>query len=250
MRAPVAPERTGFLRQLHPAPKLLSCLILILAAVSLPPARALPRMAALGGALLVLWFAAQVPWRLLIQRLALALPFVLLAALSVPFMAQPGAPPLWHLGSLSVTAEGLLRLESVFGKALVCLIALSLLGATTSSEELLEAARALRIPALLVTVLSLTVRYLLILTEEARRMIRARDSRGVPRALRRRAAVAGAMVGALFLRSAERAERVGHAMVARGFDGTLPVLSRHRWRAADAVALGLSLFAVITLMVW
>ena len=45
------------------------------------------------------------------------------------------------------------------------------------------------------------------------------------------------MIGSLFLRSWERAERVGHAMTARGFTGALPVLAHHHWRSADAIAL-------------
>ena len=62
------------------------------------------------------------------------------------------------------------------------------------------------------------------LVEQAVRMGHARDARGIPASLSRRAQVAGHMIGVLFLRSWERAERVGQAMTARGFTGTLPVI--------------------------
>jgi cobalt/nickel transport system permease protein len=47
------------------------------------------------------------------------------------------------------------------------------------------------------------------------------------------------MVGSLFIRSYERAERVGQAMVARGYDGSMRMLSPlRRLRLADGALLG------------
>ena len=248
MPTPRANRLRTALGLLHPAGKLLACWALVLASLALPRA-GLPRLAGPAGALLLLWLLAGLPVALLARRLALVLPFVLMAALSLPFVARPGAHVVTHWGPLTVTQEGLWSLEAVLAKALFCLLALSLLGAVTPAHDLLAALRALRVPGLLVTVLSLTLRYLALLEEEAVRMMHARDARGVPPTLRRRARVAGWMIGSLFLRSWERGERVGHAMTARGFTGTLPVVGGSRWRSADSLALALVVAGAVALVV-
>jgi cobalt/nickel transport system permease protein len=233
---------------LHPAGKVLCCLALVVAALAVPRA-GLPRLAWAAAALLLVWLAGGLPPGLLLRRLALALPFVLIAALSLPFLTRPEFHVFARWGSLTVTQEGLAALETVVAKALLCLLALSLLAAVTPSRDLLAALRTLRVPGLLVTVLSLTVRYLALLGEEAARMMHARDARGTPRTLRRRARVTGALVGSLFLRSWERAERVGHAMTARGFTGTLPVIAPERWRVADLAVLVLVVAGAVAMVV-
>jgi len=45
--------------------------------------------------------------------------------------------------------------------------------------------------------------------------------------------VTGAMAGTLFLRAYERSERIWNAMVARGYDGEVRVLSTPRLRPSD-----------------
>ena len=236
------------LEHLHPAGKVLACLALVIAAIALPPP-AWPRLAWPAAGLLVVWLAARLPLGLLLRRLALVLPFVVLAALSLPFLSYPEPHVVGHWGPLTLTHEGLLTMAAALAKAFLCVLALSLLGAVTAPHDLLGALRSLRVPGLLVTVLSLTIRYLFLLQEEAVRMMHARDARGMPRTLRRRARVAGAMIGSLFLRSWERAERVGQAMTARGFTGALPVLSNNRWRLADALVLALALAAAVGMVI-
>ena len=77
---------------------------------------------------------------------------------------------------------------------------------------------------MITSMLVLMIRYLDLLTAEVERMRMARISRGdAPRALHQIGAIARG-VGALFLRSFERGERVYVAMLSRGFDG------RHRSR--------------------
>ena len=91
----------------------------------------------------------------------------------------------------------------------------------TSSTAL----RSMRLPAILVSIVSFMYRYLAVIGEEAGRMRRAT---GLPLGLggrsRRECRLARQghgrrMVGSLFVRSYERSERVYAAMLARGFDG-------------------------------
>jgi cobalt/nickel transport system permease protein len=89
-------------------------------------------------------------------------------------------------------------------------------------------------------------RYIFVIGEEARRLMRARECRSAVAgessggAVRWRARVLGNMVGSLFLRSYERAERIYDAMISRGYDGELKSLAVTSLRHADYAALGIA----------
>jgi cobalt/nickel transport system permease protein len=58
---------------------------------------------------------------------------------------------------------------------------------------------------------------------------------------------AASALAVLFARSAERAESIHRAMVARGFDGRFPALRAHRATFADYAFAALACCAVIAL---
>jgi len=171
-----------------------------------------------------------------LKRASLALPFVL-AALPLIFTVEGRALFTLPLGAwtLSASAEGLARFVSVALKSWLSVQAAILLVATTEFPALLYAMRAVGIPRLLVAMFGLTWRYLFVLADEALRLMRARAARSGQdgQAGRRsggsvawRARVTGGMVGSLFLRAFERADRIYVAMLSRGYDGevrTLPL---------------------------
>ena len=144
--------------------------------------------------------ASRIPTGFLLRRLLQLELFVLGAA--VLALVQPGGGKLFALIALRTTLG---------------LLALILLSNTTPFGELLRVLRRAHLPALLLTTLALMYRYLFVLTDEAERMLRARASRTFAprraRLWRSRAAV----VGQLFIRSTERAERIYAAMLARGW---------------------------------
>lgn len=111
---------------------------------------------------------------------------------------------------------------------------------------MLSAMRAYRLPRALGETLAFALRYLGVLREEASRMLQARAARGGGGGtLALRAGSTGAIVGSLFLRSFERAERISLAMAARGYRGALPLTDLESLSAADRVfAAGLALFLV------
>ena len=189
--------------------------------------------------LILVWFAAGVS-RVGLPRVFLrslvAIPFILIALPTV--FTKPGAP-LFELDlalfALTGTREGLDFFFSVLLKSWASVTAAVVLTATTPPLKLLEALRALRIPAVLVAIVMLMYRYLFVLVEEAQSMMRARAARSAaigPKAggsIVWRAKSAGGMAGSLFIRTLDRSERIYMAMVARGYDGTL--------RQADAIPL-------------
>ena len=186
-----------------------------------------------------IWSRVSLLW--LAKRLALAAPFVGAAAISVllvrpsPYtaVAVPGA-------GLSVSGPLLVLLGSVAAKATLSILALSLPVALWDFPVILRSLQALRVPRLFVMLIAFMWRYVYLLGDEGRRMAQARDARGPRGRLGRRALVVGAMTGSLFIRGYERAERVGHAMVARGYDGSTRLLvPLRRFCLADAAAVTL-----------
>ena len=106
---------------------------------------------------------------------------------------------------------------------------------TTSSRDLVRGLQELGVPDRLVQILAFMVRYLGVVGSQAQRMKVARESRAfTPRSVRSWPVLASS-TGALFIRSYERGERVHLAMLARGYDGTMPDLgpATHRHRTAE-----------------
>ena len=172
-------------------------------------------------------FARLGPLRL-VRGSWVVLPFVLVA---VPLLfTRPGAALLTaELGpvELTVTDAGLRDMLSIMAKSWLSVQAALLLAYTTPFADLVDGLRALRVPAVMVSIISFMYRYLAVLSDEAGRMSRARQSRSAASSQGRsggslgwRARVTGAMVGSLFIRSYERSERIYSAMLARGFSGT------------------------------
>ncbi|MEF2162544.1 energy-coupling factor transporter transmembrane component T, partial [Pseudomonas aeruginosa] len=96
------------------------------------------------------------------------------------------------------------------------------LAATTEPVDILAGLERLRVPDLLVQIMGFMVRYLDVVTDDLGRQLTAMRSRGFdPRSPRHWPAL-GRSLGALFIRSYERGERVHLAMLSRGYTGKLP----------------------------
>ncbi|MHB1319319.1 MAG: CbiQ family ECF transporter T component, partial [Anaerolineae bacterium] len=126
--------------RLDPRLKLL-CTVGTVLAASLVPSGEWAPLLALTGLLAGIVALSRLPLRPLLARTSLALPFVLLAALSVPF-ARPGLA-VWsaRVGplTLTLTREGLLAMGGILARAWLSLWAATLLVATTPVPALQHA---------------------------------------------------------------------------------------------------------------
>jgi cobalt/nickel transport system permease protein len=130
-------------------------------------------------------------------------------------------------------SAGWVSFASILVKFALTVSAALLLIATTSFPGICRGLRRLGLPALFVSQLLFLYRYLFVLMEEAMRVVRARDMRSFGK----RGAGMGIfvrIVGTLFLRTVERAERIYGAMLARGFRGEFPSMRRETFRPSDA----------------
>lgn len=117
--------------------------------------------------------------------------------------------------------------------------------ATTPMPRLIAGLEWLRTPRFLTQVMQFLYRYLIVLMEEAGAMGRAAASRaGALRTIQFRQAAGAASV--LFARSYARAEAIHRALLARGFEGQMPVFRTQRFTIADAgLATAAGAFAVV-----
>ncbi len=113
--------------------------------------------------------------------------------------------------------DGLAVFVRILVRSNLCLLAMVLLSNTTPFSAILEVLARLRVPQILITVLALMYRYVFLLIDQSERMTRARRSRTFSPRRRTRWKTAAAVVGHLFIRSTERAERIYAAMTARGW---------------------------------
>jgi cobalt/nickel transport system permease protein len=189
----------GFLHRLPAAAKLAGALALILIIVLTPRGQwavLLTAALVLGGLLLAsrlsIWFLAK--------RLLLLEPLVLGVA-----------------GLMLLQPDGLALCGWAMCKANLCLLTTLLLSQTTPATGMLRVLQRLRVPWLFITTLTLLHRYLFVLADEAERMRRARASRTFSRSRRFQWQTLSSVVGQLFVRASERAERIYDAMCARGW---------------------------------
>jgi cobalt/nickel transport system permease protein len=192
-------RHSTFLHRAPALPKLATAIAVVLG-VALMPRRPDLLYLAPTALLLVLWPMARMPVLSTLRRLLLVEFFILGIALLSLF--TPLARPLFF---------------SALIKSNLCVFTMLLLTWTTPFYEILLELRRLHVPAILLTTLTLMCRYLPVLAEESRRMQRARASRSFSSGRRLAWHNLTTIVGRLFTRSADRAERIYLAMCARGW---------------------------------
>lgn len=220
--------------RLDPRTKTVLTLAYVVVVVSTPPTHLLAFVVYTG---LLTWIAAlaRVPLLYVGLRAAAVLPFSLLAAVWLPLIHQGPTVSLAG-GWLHLSVPGLWLLLGVVMKSCLGASAAILLGTTTPFPALLHGLRKLGVPAVLVDMLGLTYRYLFVLIEQAIKLRRAAAARGYRPRWLGQALLIGRLIGLLFVRSYERAERVYQAMVLRGYQGQMPVPQPLRLAKRDLVA--------------
>jgi cobalt/nickel transport system permease protein len=231
---------------LAPECKLAAQLLFVFVVVA-TPREAVWAFAAYAAILTVVIAFSELPFGFVLKRLAIEIPFVAFALL-LPFISR--GERIDVLG-LSVSREGLWGAWNILVKGTLGVAASIVVASTTTMAEMLKGFDRLHIPKAFTSIATFMIRYLDVIADEMKRMKVARASRGYnPRWIWQAKAI-GASIGALFVRSYERGERVYLAMLSRGFTGEMPSLgmvaaTRGMWAGAlavPAVALAVCVFA-------
>jgi cobalt/nickel transport system permease protein len=246
----------SLIHRLDPRVKVVVTVLFILANALLPDGAWLA-FALAWGLILLTSGLADLGLGYALKRSFVALPFAL-AAVTVVFNLPGERLFVWELGPwhLIATDAGVIRFASIVIRTWLSVQMAILLTATTRFPDLMHALQHLRVPQLLVAIISFMYRYLFVITDEAMRLMRAREARSAQPAsgggggsIPWKAQVTGNMVGQLFLRSYERSDRVYNAMLARGYTGQFLTINPHVMRTSDWMIGALAAMVLVLLQV-
>jgi cobalt/nickel transport system permease protein len=165
--------------------------------------------------------------RSLRKYLLVTSPFALTLAVTLPlFDSRPAT--LLGLG----VSSGWLAAAALCLRFVMATTAVLVLVSSNGFDGTVTALRRLGLPAVLVGQLALMHRYLDVLMHEAEQMLIAHRLRAPGRSLPA-AATVPPMLSQWLIRSLERAERIHHAMLCRGFCGALPASTSTSMRLTD-----------------
>jgi cobalt/nickel transport system permease protein len=197
-----------------------------------------------GLALALVWLAlARLPWKKVFAKLLVVNSFVFFLWLVLP-LTYPG-DPVWRLGPLDVTRQGLILTGLITLKSNAIIIGLIALIATVPVIILGQAMHALRLPDKLCHLLLFTYRYLYVFEVEFQRLVQAMKIRGFqPRTNLHTYRSYAYLAAMLLVRSFDRADRVFQAMLCRGFHGIFYSLKTFAWHRRDGIFLAVSTMAL------
>jgi len=185
---------------------------------------------------------AGLPYKVLLLRVAVALPFCLFAGISNLIFERDTAI---IIGNVYIS-YGFISFATILLKMYMCVMAALLLVATTPFSELTAQLRRMHVPMIFVMVFETTFRYISVLLEEVHSMIVAYKLRsGTKKSLDMKHM--GTFTGQLVLRGFDRAERVHMAMRCRGYSLSNIQASPKRLIASDIIVILLVCLPVILL---
>lgn len=233
MRSPV--------HRLHPGAKLITTIAYIMITLSFGKYD-LPGLVPM-----VLWPAMMfslsgVKVRTCFYKLRIVLPLVMAVGLFNPFFDRQ---TILTIGNIAISG-GVISMITLMLKGVFSLMASFLLMATTKIDSLCAALRKLHVPAILVSLLQLTYRYVGVMTEELAVMtdayhLRAPGQKGI------HISAWGSFLGQLLLRSMDRAQELYSSMILRGYHEHFHYADIELFRGRDALYMLVSILLFVLL---
>lgn len=159
----------------------------------------------------------DVPFSFVLKRLLIVFPFAFFVGIFNPIFDRTTA---FYIFGFPIS-YGLISFISIILRFLLTISILIILIATTSFSGVCYALKKFRVPELFINQLLFLYRYIFVLVEEAMRMVRAKELRSFNKRGTEIKHFAS-LIGTLLIKTIERAERVYHAMLSRGFKGNMP----------------------------
>jgi len=231
-----AASQPGLLQCFDPRVRVVGVLSLVISVV-------LSRKFAVITVVMVLTILLATASRLSVRSLARRVWFVVLGftgliALPAVFITPGRRIVLLSALHLSISAPGLRSAALLVLRVETAATLTTVLVLCTPWAHILKALRSLRMPAEIVTMLAMTHRYVFLLIETANQMFESRQSRMVGKLTgpdKRR--MTARTAGVLLSKSVELSHEVYLAMLSRGFDGEVRVLTDFRLKVLDYLGL-------------
>jgi cobalt/nickel transport system permease protein len=155
------------------------------------------------------------------------------------------------IGIMSIYKEGFEYGFLIFSRVFAATSLIILMLSTSSETEILDTMRWYRIPATLIDISSLMVRYIKAFSTESRKMKQAQESRcGFSRScgFREKMHNIASISGALIVRAFTRAEQVYRAMISRGWKNDRGLIPGYRVLDKSDMIMGFTLSAGIVIL--
>ncbi|MFH2059853.1 MAG: cobalt ECF transporter T component CbiQ [Pseudomonadota bacterium] len=164
---------------------------------------------------------ANLPVTYLMKKLLIVSPFAIMIGIFNPFI---DSEPMVQLAQISISG-GWISFLSIMLRFCLTVIAGLVLISSTGFLSICLAAERLGVPRIFTNQMLFMYRYIFVLIDEAARMVRARSLRsfnGNGMGLK----IYGYLISHLLLRTLDRAQRIHHAMLCRGFDGEIRIIKQ------------------------
>lgn len=212
----------SFIHRIDPRAKIIAFFIFILFIVLTNPTAYLSFLL-YSLLILILLFISRIPISFIFKKSLVVIPFVLLISIFIPFIKG---------------RDGLTLFCGIAMKSYLSILSMILLTSSTKFTNFLKGLEGLKIPKIFIMIISFMYRYLFLMVDEVQRMQRAKESRTFGKISRRRTIkTLSNIVGVLFVRSYERAERVYLAMCSRGFEGEVKTIDNLKIKPFDILFL-------------
>ncbi len=195
----------------------------------------------------VLILLSKIPIEFVIKRSLTIIPFVLMIAIFTPFLKNGDTAKVYTIGKFNINYDGLIVFWNILIKSYLSVLCMILMTASTRFSDLLKAFEKLKVPKLIVILLSFTYRYIFVFQDELQSMIRAKEARSYRRKRWLNFKILASMIGVLFIRAYERGERVYYAMLSRGFDGSIKTTKEMSLTKGDIYFL--SILAIVLILI-
>ena len=224
----------SLLEKLDPRTKIISFLSVILCMILTPITR-IRDFELYFLLILAIGFFSGITPRQILKRLCILIPFVIFIAMFIPFVKEGSVCLSLKISNwnLDITYEGVWTFLNIIVKSTLSIFLLVIATSTTTFPDFIKGLDMLRVPRLLVMLMSFMYRYIFVLIDEAGKLMRARSLRYFGSRYKEQFRVIGFMIGVLFIRTFERAERIYSAMIIRGFSGEVLSVKCFRFSYMD-----------------
>ncbi len=200
----------SYIHRIDPRIKIIAIFALIVFII-LTPADYFVSFALYAAFIAILIFVSKIPALFILKRSLVIIPFVLMVALF----------------------NGLAIFWNVLIKAYLSVLSMIMLTSSMRFGDFLKALEKLKLPRIFIMVLSFMYRYVFVIEDELMKMKQAKEARSVGGSNWLQSKALANMLGVLFIRAYERAEKVYLAMCSRGFSGEIKTIYNFRMQHSD-----------------
>jgi len=207
-------EHNSIIHTLNPTLKLLNIIFFIIILVSIQHYTCFEFLLFTTIAILITNLA-KIPFEKILKEIIIFVPFLFFILLFALFKEGDS---FFKYGLINITYTGIHTFFSLFIKSILSITMMLILIMTTPFIQILRSLKDLHVPDEIILIFFFLYRYSILFIKEINRLLNAMKIRSVDLSSLDLLKNFGSVIGVVFIRTFERAERIYQAMLSRGFD--------------------------------